>query len=140
MRLSPKTLFLIDGLGAITTAVLLSQVLARFEPVFGMPKYILFTLAGIACCLAIYSISCHFLVKENYARFLKAIAIGNLIYCIITVVLILMFFSSLTWLGIAYFVGEITIVLLLAQIEFKMSTDDHDLKKPLNNSHHTSNS
>lgn len=52
-------LFLIDGIGALITALLLSQVLARYESVFGMPASLLYVLAGVAACFAVYSLTCY---------------------------------------------------------------------------------
>ncbi len=45
---SPKRLFLMDGLGALTTAGLLFFVLAESEIIFGMPKAVLHLLSFIA--------------------------------------------------------------------------------------------
>lgn len=122
-RISAKLLFLIDGLGAITTALLLSQLLARFEPLFGMPRPVLFVLAGIAACFAVYSLLCYFLLTADFRPFLKGIAIANTSYCVATMGLMLFHFSALTWLGIAYFVGEIAVVLALAYVEYQKATD-----------------
>ncbi len=116
---SIKLLFLIDGIGAIVTALLLSQVLARFESTFGMPKDILYILAAIAGCFAVYSLSCHFGLKRNRAPYLKAIAVANTLYCMTTLVLVIYCYPSLTWLGVAYFIGEIVIVMTLVRIEWR---------------------
>ena len=123
MRYSAKTLFLIDAAGAFVTAVLLSQVLARYESVFGMPGSVLFILVGIALCFAVYSLLCHFLVKENTGKFLKVIAAANTMYCILTLGLVILFFHPLTWLGLAYFTGEIIIILMLVALEYKTSQE-----------------
>ena len=123
MRYSAKTLFLIDAAGALATAFLLSQVLARYESLFGMPVSILFILAGIALCFAVYSVMCHFLVEESAGKFLKIIAAANTLYCILTLGLVILFAQTLTWLGIAYFTGEIIIVLTLSRLEYKTSQE-----------------
>src|SRR6056297_2379575 len=125
MRYSTRTLFLIDAAGAFATALLLSQVLARFESVFGMPRHTLFILAGIALCFLIYSITCYFLVDENPGKFLKVIAAANTMYCILTLSLMIMHASTLTWLGLAYFTGEIIIILMLVRLEYKTSQENH---------------
>jgi len=121
LNLSFKQLFLLDSLGAFLTALLLSQVLARFESSFGMPREILFVLAGIAACFALYSLLCHFFLKKKWQPYLKAIAIANTIYCLVTLGLVIYFFRSLTWLGILYFFGEIIVVVSLARIEIQKS-------------------
>lgn len=118
-NLSFKKLFLIDGIGAMFTALLLGQVLARFESVFGMPKHILYVLAGIAGCFALYSFLCSTLLKENWGPYLRGIAISNTLYCITTLGLVIYLNASLTGLGIAYFIGEIIVVMLLVSIEFR---------------------
>ena len=121
MRYTPKTLFQIDAAGALATALLLSQVLARFESVFGMPRHVLFILAGIALCFLIYSITCYFFVDKNPNAFLKVIASANAMYCILTLGLMMMHSSTLTMLGYAYFIGEIMIILTLVWFEFRTS-------------------
>ncbi len=120
LALTPKRLFLIDSLGAVLTALLLSQVLARFETVFGMPRNILYILAGVAVVFAIYSFLCHLLVKDNWRSYLILIAIANTLYCMVTLGLVVYYFGRLTYLGVAYFIGEIIIVLSLVRIELAM--------------------
>jgi len=122
-NLSFKQLFLVDGLGAVVTALLLSQVLARWEPLFGMPKSVLFVLAGIAGCFAVYSLLCHFLVEKNWRPYLRGIAIANTLYCCLTLGLVVYRYEALTWLGIAYFLGEIMLVLFLVTVEVKKSKE-----------------
>lgn len=121
MNLDLKKLFLIDGLGALVTALLLSQVLARFESVFGMPREILWVLAGIAGCFAVYSFLCHLFIEENGQPYLKGIAVANTVYCITTLGLVIYLNESLTYLGIAYFIGEIFIILILVRLEFNVA-------------------
>jgi len=111
-------MFLIDGLGAILTALLLSQVLARFEPVFGMPRDILWLLAGVVACFAIYSISCYLFLEKNGKPYLQGIAIANMLYCLTTLGLLIYLRASLTYLGLAYFIGEMIIILILVRWEF----------------------
>jgi hypothetical protein len=124
-NLTPKKLFLIDGMGAVLTALLLSQLLARLIPVFGMPRAILYPLAGIAACFAAYSFTCHLLIKQNWAPFLRGIAVANTLYCLTTLGCVIYLWDSLTWLGIAYFIGEILIVMTLVRAEIKMSQKNY---------------
>lgn len=123
MNLSAKTLFLIDAAGACLTALLLSQLLARFESIFGMPVHILYSLTAIAVFFSIYSISCYLLVERNAATFLKLIASANLLYCILTFGLIILHASTLTPFGFAYFIGEIMVIFMLVWLEFKTSRE-----------------
>lgn len=120
-RLSPKRLFLIDGIGAMLTAFLLSQVLARYEATFGMPRKNLYILAGIAACFAAYSLFCHLLITHHARPFLKGIAIANTLYCMTTLSWVGYLYASLTEWGIAYFIGEILIVMALVRIEWSVA-------------------
>ena len=110
-----------DSLGALLTAFLLGVVLANFESTFGMPRKILYILALIACLFAVYSFSCYSLVSKNHEPFLIAIALANLTYCGITLSLVVYYFEILTWLGVAYFLIEIIIVVSLSIVEIRVA-------------------
>ena len=110
-------LFLVDGLGALVTASMLGLVLTTFEPAFGMPTRVLVPLASVAAVFAAYSFTCY--AKAAPPKFLLPIAIANTLYCAATLALVLLFHESLTWLGHAYFLGEIAIVLTLVRFEVR---------------------
>jgi hypothetical protein len=118
MSFSAKQLFLVDGLGAILTATLLSQVLVRWQALFGVPASVLYVLAGLAACFALYSLSCYFLLRKRHAFYLRVIAAANAIYCLATLGLMVSL-PTISWLGIAYFIGEIIVILLLVNLEFR---------------------
>ena len=120
-NLTFKNLFLIDGVGAIITVLMLSQVLSRFEYVLGVPQPTLFTLAGIASGFALYSIICYWLVKKHWRSYLMGIAVANTAYCIITLGLIIKLSDTITYLGMAYFGGEIILVVALAIFELQFA-------------------
>ena len=117
MTIDPKRIFLIDGVGAIITATLLAAILAQFEDTFGMPQRAAYFLAAIAVCFAVYSLAIYFIGPENWRPFLMAIAIANLGYCVLTLILMFLFRSEITALGIAYFAAEILVVSALATYE-----------------------
>jgi Zn-dependent membrane protease YugP len=116
-----KRLFLLDAAGAVVTATLLSQLLARYEEVFGMPRATLFTLAAIASGFAVYSTLCYALTSTRWKPWLRGIAAANASYCLLTLGLLAYLHASLTWLGFAYFAGEILIVGTLAWWEFRVA-------------------
>jgi hypothetical protein len=117
---NPKTLFLVDGLGALLTAFFLFTILRTFNEYFGMPQKIVTYLSFIAVIFSFYSISCFFLVKDNWHLFLRIISTANLLYCCLTMSLLIYYYQSLTILGITYFVAEISIICGLVLIELKM--------------------
>ncbi len=113
----PKRLFLIDGVGALITATLLLAVLAQFQSTFGMPRRVLYLLAGIACIFAVYSLACYFKLRDNWPPFLKAIAMANLAYCVLTLILVFVYRADMTIFGVVYFIAEIFVVSSLAVYE-----------------------
>ncbi len=120
-KLNLKTLFLIDSLGALLSAFMLGIILARFEDIFGMPQDVLYLLAGIACIFSVYSF-CGFLgLFKNRKPYLKAIAIANLLYCCLTLALLIFYYEKLTAVGLVYFGLEMAVVVVLVTFELKMS-------------------
>ncbi len=118
-KFQPKQLFLIDSVGALISAIMLGLVLTTFEEWFGMPSRALYLLALLAGLFFLYSYSRYRINSERWRPYLKVIAIINLLYCFLTLNLVVYFYSSLTVLGLVYFVGEIVIILALAVIELK---------------------
>lgn len=121
MIAQPRRLFLIDCLGALGTCLLLSIVVANLEDTFGMPTATVRVLAAIACCFALYSFACFLLGGKRWRTLLKWIAVANLGYCALSLILVGWNASSLTSWGLAYFVGEVLVVLSLAVFEWKVS-------------------
>jgi len=119
---NPRQLFLIDGLGALLSAFLLGVVLVQLESIFGIPRNTLYFLAFLPCLFAIYDFYCYFQLKKSFTPFLKAIALINLTYCLISIGLAFYHSEKLTHLGWIYIIVEIIIVLILAYIEWKVAT------------------
>ena len=118
-NLSINQLFLIDAVGALVSAIMLGLVLPDLDEYIGLPVTILRFLAVPAFIFFLYSTSCYFFSKKNKATLLQVIAIANLLYCLVTVALLLYHLDQLLLLGWIYFIGEIAIVLTLAVIEWK---------------------
>jgi len=119
LTLKPRSVFLVDGVGAVLTAFLLITVLKTFNEYFGMPRETLTILSILALILAIYSFSCFAFSDNNSQKLLKPIIVANLIYCILTLGLVIYFYNKLTILGLTYFGGEILIIGGLVHIELK---------------------
>jgi len=112
-----RSFFLLDCVGALLTALMLALVLARFEPLFGMPSKVLYILAAVACAFATYSGFCYFFVARNWKPYLQLIALANLAYCLATFGLVLHYRHTLSALGWVYFGVEITVIGLLVHRE-----------------------
>lgn len=118
-NLSPKTVFLIDAGGAVVSAIMLGLVLTRLESVIGMPTAVLHNLAIIACFFAVYSFGCYWQTPKQWRPFLKAIALANFSYCLLTIFLVIRLFDALTFVGISYFIAELIVVFALVAYEWK---------------------
>lgn len=121
-KINPTRLFLIDSLGALLSALMLGLVLANLENVFGIPPGVLYFLAFIACIFFVYSFLCFKGNIENWRPYMKLIAIANLLYCCLTIGVIIYIPQKPTALGLLYFVLEIFAVTILATIELKVAS------------------
>lgn len=117
----PRTLFLIDGLGALLTAFMSGVILERWQPLFGMPERVLYILAAIALVFSAYSLINYWRFGGRWRVFMRGIALANLLYCIATIFLVILFREQLTGLGIAYFIIEAIVVLILVRLEIGAS-------------------
>ena len=121
-KINPRTLFLVDGVGALVSAVMLGVVLVQLEPLIGMPRRVLYVLALIPCFFMVYSFLCFLKPPQNWKFFMRMIAIANLSYCALTLGLVIYLFPQLTVLGFTYFILEIIVVVTLVIIELKTAS------------------
>ena len=119
----PKTLFLIDCLGAMLTTFFLFVLMRQFNEYFGMPKTILTYLSVIAICFCIYSTACLLFLNGRWTPFIRVIGIANLLYCALTMGLLIKYYPLLTIIGAVYFLIEIVIICGLAYIELNVATE-----------------
>lgn len=115
-----RNIFLIDGFGALISTVLL-YVLSLYEKWFGMPANVCNWLMVITTIFTINSFISYCINLTKWEKLLKIVAIGNIFYCLITVLLLHINFKSLTKLGIAYFIGEIIIIISLSIYELRLT-------------------
>ncbi|CAL2104288.1 conserved membrane hypothetical protein [Tenacibaculum sp. 190130A14a] len=120
--LSHKTLFLIDATGALLSCFLLGFVLVKYQSYFGIPQQTLYTLAIFPFGFFLYDLYCLIFVKSLLYKYLKPIAYFNIIYCLISLVLVVAHMKDITLLGWLYICVEIIIVLMLAKIELNASS------------------
>lgn len=116
----PKIIFLIDGVGALVSAIFLGVILIQLKAIIGMPEDILIPLALIALVFAGYSLGNAFRMQKEWKRYLRIIAIANLLYCLLTLGLVTYHFSFLGTLGLIYFILEILIIIVLVKLEWEI--------------------
>lgn len=115
---NPKKLFLIDAIGAFVSAILI-LILSNFN--LGISTQNLTGLIAFAIGLSIYSIICFFSVHKKHIRFIRILTVTNLLYCILTFVMLIFHFSNLTIISLLYFPLELIIISLLIVFELKVS-------------------
>ncbi len=117
----PRTLFILDGVGALLSAFLLGVVLVRLEHIFGIPSSALYVLAIVPIFFAIFDFYSYRKEHGKLDKFLKGIAIMNLCYCMLSLGLAFFHRQTITSFGWAYIMIEIIIIIVLAIIELKVS-------------------
>lgn len=113
-----KRIFLLDGIGALLTAVLMGLVLARLESFFGIPERVCICLGVVACVFALYSLSCFYFLKRYDSRLLVAIVFANILYALASLTIVFAYNNVLTIYGVLYLVIEVMIILALVRLEF----------------------
>lgn len=118
---SPRTLFLLDGVGALVTALLVGVVLPRLGEHIGMPRPVLRALALTAAAFAAYSLTCAATQPTRWPGYVRGIALANSGYCLVTVAVLIRFAAALQVLDWLYFVGEIVVVCALVTLELRVA-------------------
>ena len=118
---SPRTLFLVDGVGALITALLVGVVLPTLGERIGTPRPVLRALALTAAVFAAYSLTCAATRPTRWPGYLRGIALANAGYCLVTAALLIRFSATLHVLDWLYFVGEIVVVLALVTLELRVA-------------------
>lgn len=126
---SPRLVFLLDGVGALLSAVLLTLSREFFNALFGVPESVICWLILAALGLAIYSLLCYFLLKKKWWTFIYLIAALNLSYAVITALILLYFSAKVTVYGWVYFCLEISLLFYLVLLEFRTAHAIYALHK-----------
>lgn len=119
----PRRMFLLDGLGAAASALLLLLIAAFFEPLIGLSRAFLLPMATVAVALAAYSLTCAAVLPARWPRLLLGLSAANSAYCAGSALVVLANRTRLTGPGIAYFAGEIVLVLGLATLEWLVAAE-----------------
>ena len=115
----PGNLFLMDALGALLSAFLLRVVLVRLESLFGIPVPTLYFLASFPVAFAFFDGIVFLSKAAPVARYLKWLALFNLLYCLLS--LTTAFYHSISVLGWIYILVEVSIVASIAALELRVA-------------------
>lgn len=124
-----KQLFLLDGAGAVLSALMLGAVLLPWQSFFGMPVNALRLLTVIAIAFACYSWSCYFLVKADWRVYLRVIMLANVLYALLSAGMVYGHFGELTVAGLAYFLLELIVLAAVIYLEYR---GVHQMSTPAN--------
>lgn len=117
----PRILFLIDSIGAFTTAFFLFVITQHLHVYFGIPKPQMTYLLIIALCYSIYSGACFLFIKGSVTPFMKLIGVANILYCALTIGILIKYWNFATGFGTTYFLIEIVIICTLSYVELKVA-------------------
>lgn len=116
----PHHIFLLDGIGAVLSLLLLLVIVAPNPALFGLAQKTVVILALPILLFSVYSLSCFFIKPDDWQRFLSIIMVANLLYCLFSFILIIYYRQSLKPLGISYFLGEIIVIIVLVRFEWQL--------------------
>ena len=115
---NPKAIFIFDSIGAFLSAFCLMIISRFYSNYFGINPSTLQLLTILPILFCIYSACCYLLIKRSYKPFILIIAMANLLYCLITLILMGTQLAEITFLGLSYFVLELMIIGIIIYIEF----------------------
>lgn len=116
--LNVKQVFLLDGIGAFISTILLS-VIYYFDQIFGVPESMFKQLIVFPVVFAIFSFTCFSLSFSKWSIFLSIIAVCNVAYAVYSLLLVYQYRSTLTAPGVLYFIIETVIILLIVFLELR---------------------
>ena len=117
MILKPRTLLIVDALGAAITSAATFYLLAGQHIETGLPIGLLNAMAIVAACFACFDVVA--IIRCTAPAIpLRIIALANFSYCILVFVSLCIYRNSVSYLGLAYFCIEISIVASLAVWEW----------------------
>lgn len=120
LLMTPKKMFFIGSMGALLSALLPAWVLAPLESRLGMAADVLYGLSAIACCYSLYPAYCYFFTQANWQRYLKIIAMANVLYGLLTIGIAVFFSGSIKLPALIYFSLELLVLSFLIILEWKL--------------------
>jgi hypothetical protein len=119
IKIAARSIFIIDGIGAILTSLFMFFLLAPNHDFIGIPKHHLVTFGKIAVVLGFYSFSTFFGFKRPGPLFFYLISFFNLGYLLYTTTILIHQIHLVKIWGWLYFSGEIAILFALIVVEWQ---------------------
>ncbi|WP_116107504.1 hypothetical protein [Lewinella sp. IMCC34191] len=119
LREHPRLLFLIDGAGALWSAFVSGVVLITLQKYVGIPQQALYLLAAPPLLFVVFDTYCYLTYRGRPAGRLRTIAGLNLLYCLLSLALMVRHHDVLQLPGYGYLTVEIFVVANLALFEIR---------------------
>lgn len=121
LSINHKNIFLVDAIGALLSLLGLIAIKLFFDG-FGMPLSVVKALLFFPLVYFVFSFCCFIVKPKSQKLLLFTIAIANFLYAVITSILISQNYTSITTIGLCYFILEIIILLFIVATEIKLAT------------------
>ena len=110
MTLAHGRIFLIDGAGALLSALCLGVLLPSMHSLIGLPVFILHSLSLLALAYALYDFCCFKWADKTHPLWLALMVAANTSHLVLTLYILNSYRRSLEFLGILYFTTELLIL------------------------------
>jgi hypothetical protein len=114
---SPRKIFMIDATGAIISALSLYVLILPLNSYFGVPLSIVWILGGVSLAFFLFSLFCVLTTGKQDTLKLRIVITANMLYGVLTALLVLLNKYSITGLGVAYFIAEYSVIIALVLLE-----------------------
>jgi hypothetical protein len=110
LKAKPKTIFLLDALGAFVSLLSLLILFFLTDELNAIPTQIKVGLSILICVFICCGITFYYLAKSTYSM-LRIVMAYNILYIVISFFLLFTFFDALKWIGKSYLIIEILILI-----------------------------
>lgn len=116
-----RKLFIIDGMGALFSSLMLGVIWVRWQECFGLPIHLLYVLALIPLGFVLYDLFAILNKHFSISRLLRGIAFLNICYVLLSFVLAIYHFDLITLWAKLYLSGEVIVVLIIVRWEIRFA-------------------
>lgn len=117
--LTTQQVFLIDGIGAMLSALLL-WVIYGCKTIFTVPQSMFQQLIFFPVLFACYSLGCAWIRPGKWKLFLSIVMACNLLYILYSLCLVILYFEELNIPALIYFLSETFVILAVVYFEYYM--------------------
>lgn len=124
LRANPRRVFVLDGVGALVSALVLGLALPPFDDALGTTRSALLALAALPLAFTLYDLVCWAARVRWWRAAVYGIATANFLYPVISAVTLWNDEVALTGLGVAYFTAESATLWAITALELRVATPE----------------